>query len=392
VAFGVAGCGAEPPASDRFTLRDSAGVAIAVSTAPAWEDDPGARWVIDTVPRLDLTTTGAGPEHEFYRAVDGTVLADGRIVIANAGSSEVRVYDEDGRFLQAAGREGEGPGEFNQISVLGVLPGDTLAVFSWPDRWTILAPDLSVVRMTNLGVRAWNPMTLGAREVATVELFASMLEHEGGTGLIRPPAAVVKRDAGSGEVLDTLWSGPGYEELMVIEGERRLGMSPFFGKGPAYDTHDGQLWVGASDAMTYRVIGADGSLLRIVQVPTYDLTVTPEMMEREREGYLGADPSPRLRRLLGLLPEPDTRPAYRDFFVDSEGHLWAGGLRTRTNYDDPWAFEIFGPEGEWLGSLEVPARFDLFEVGPDYLLGSRRDALDVEHVQLLPLLRSPKLR
>lgn len=35
----------------------------------------------------------------------------------------------------------------------------------------------------------------------------------------------------------------------------------------------------------------------------------------------------------------------------------------------------------------MPDRFTVFEIGRDYLLGVRRDDLDVEHVQLLRLDR-----
>lgn len=385
VALALVAC--EPADPPRFTTTDSAGVTIAVSRTAAWDADPAAHWIVDTVPRLDLTTTGNGPEHEFYRAVDGAVLNDGRIVVADDGSTQIRIYAPDGAFVVSTGREGEGPGEFEQISTLEVLGGDTLGVFSWPDRWTVLAPDLSVARIANLGVRAWSPMALPDRHVATFEAFASMLEHEGGNGMIRPPASVVKRDA-EGAVVDTLWTGPGHEEFMVADGDQRSAMRPLFGKGPAFDVRDGVLYVGTSDALAYTMIDADGAVLRHVRVPNYDLSVSREAVERERASYLPEGPvPPAYRARVAALPEPDTRPAYRDFFVDTEGHLWAGALRSRTTLDDPWPFEIFSPEGEWLGSLTLPPRFDVFEIGSDYVLGSRRDALDVEHVQMLPLRR-----
>lgn len=383
----VAAAACEPAEPPRFTTTDSAGVVVAVSRAPAWDADPAARWVVDTVPRLDLTTTGTGPEHEFYRAVDGAVLADGRIVVADDGSSSIRIYGPDGAFLTAAGREGEGPGEFEQISTLEVLGGDTLGVFSWPDRWTVLAPDLTVARISNLGVRAWSPMALPDGDVATFEAFASMLEHEGGTGLIRPPASVVRRDA-EGHVVDTLWTGPGHEEFMFDDGERRSAMRPLFGRGPAFDIRDGVLYVGTSDALAYAMIDVDGRVLRQVSVPGHDLSVSRDAVERERASYLPEGPvPPAYRERVAMLPAPDTRPAYGDFFIDTEGNLWAGALRTRTTLDDPWPFEVFSAEGEWLGALSLPPRFEVFEIGPDYVLGSRRDAFDVEHVQLLPLRR-----
>jgi hypothetical protein len=55
-------------------------------------------------------------------------LDDGRLAVMNAGSNELRIYDESGAFVSAHGREGEGPGEFRGATRLNLI-GDTLAVY-----------------------------------------------------------------------------------------------------------------------------------------------------------------------------------------------------------------------------------------------------------------------
>jgi hypothetical protein len=55
--------------------------------------------------------------------------------------------------------------------------------------------------------------------------------------------------------------------------------------------------------------------------------------------------------------------------------------------DEPRKWEVFDPAGAWLGTLSTPARFSVLEIGRDYVLGVRRDDLDVEHVQVLRLRR-----
>ncbi len=79
-------CG-EDRQSSTTVVRDSAGIAIVenqIDTAAAragWAIDPGRR------------------------------LADGRIVMADGGAAEIRVYGADGALVVAHGGKGEGPGE-----------------------------------------------------------------------------------------------------------------------------------------------------------------------------------------------------------------------------------------------------------------------------------------
>jgi hypothetical protein len=53
----------------------------------------------------------------------------------------------------------------------------------------------------------------------------------------------------------------------------------------------------------------------------------------------------------------------------------------------PSRWEVFGADGEWLGAVFTPERFAVMEIGADYVLGVFRDEMDVEHMQLLRLIR-----
>lgn len=50
-------------------------------------------------------------------------------------------------------------------------------------------------------------------------------------------------------------------------------------------------------------------------------------------------------------------------------------------------WNIFGPDGVWLGELILPDRFDLRAVARGRLYGVARDELDVETVQIFRILR-----
>ncbi len=82
---------------------------------------------------------------------------------------------------------------------------------------------------------------------------------------------------------------------------------------------------------------------------------------------------------------PDFIPAYRSLLVDTEDHLWVEQYRTGWEQERRWW--VFDPAGRWLGEPTVPTDLDIREVGPDYILGVRRDAGDVEQVVMYELIR-----
>ena len=48
---------------------------------------------------------------------------------------------------------------------------------------------------------------------------------------------------------------------------------------------------------------------------------------------------------------------------------------------------VFRSTGRWPGRVRLPPRFQLLDVGRDYMLGIRRDSLDVQFVELYSLRR-----
>jgi hypothetical protein len=125
-----------------------------------------------------------------------------------------------------------------------------------------------------------------------------------------------------------------------------------------------------------------------VRVPALDETVTQEEIDATRASRITPETRPETRAVVEVLPAPELRPPYSDLHLDSEGFVWLSRYRnTRLEPDDPTLWYVFDPDGSWLGSIMTPPRFTVFEIGEDYLLGVRRDELDVEHVQLLRLRR-----
>ncbi|HEX2166501.1 MAG TPA: hypothetical protein VHG09_04620, partial [Longimicrobiales bacterium] len=121
----IAGGCAAGPAEHDFVVRDSAGAHIAESTAPLWTDD---RIVIQTEPAVTIGAAVDDESQQLYRVRDAVRLSDGRLLVLNSGTSEIRFYSASGDHLLTVGGAGEGPGEFSGPSWAHER-SDTIAVF-----------------------------------------------------------------------------------------------------------------------------------------------------------------------------------------------------------------------------------------------------------------------
>jgi hypothetical protein len=143
------GCaGADPGA--RVVQRDSAGVVIVESHSPAWSESAG--WTVEDDPALDIGGVGGEAEYQFSRIAGALRMPDGRIVVADGGSQELRFFDAEGGFLRSVGGRGGAPGEYQEIVSLGQGPGDSIWVFDFgARRFTVLDSDGRLGRTWNIG-------------------------------------------------------------------------------------------------------------------------------------------------------------------------------------------------------------------------------------------------
>ena len=89
------------------------------------------------------------------------------------------------------------------------------------------------------------------------------------------------------------------------------------------------------------------------------------------------------------MPSPETRPAYADLLVDPAGAVWLRPFRGMSEAGGPEHWLVLGPDGNWLGSVEIPEDFRLMDIGTDEILGVWTDEMDVPHPQVRRLSRVP---
>ena len=383
-ASSTGGCSPEAALPSTVT-RDSLAITITESTSPSWTDD--SAWHLADVPVLDLVETGTGESHNFFQVRDFARLSSDRLLVVDGGSRAMRVYDARGRFVRSLGRRGEGPGEFRifpMVDILGdgrivardYLPGGQAGEFTLDAGLigTFLQPmGVLPMRQRVRGEHLWGVADVG-----------SWNEEAAGFGLKRSEVLVGRlHDLVH---LDTLAVLVGDEVIGTLVGDavplmgRRLAVVP---------DGNGDLIVGTADAMEYSKIDGDsGEVRSIVRIQGIDLTATRREVDNERRMRLGGNPSPVTRELIESLPVPRTKPAYEQLIVDEGGNVWAGEFLGLARRNDSRRWYVWDQAGMWLGVVRTPARFQVFRIGTDEILGVWRDVNDVEHPQVLRLRRA----
>lgn len=373
-------------------VRDSAGVTIVENALPLWPE--GSGWRVADAPTLDIGVVDGEPAYQFFRVAGAERMADGRIAVANAGTSEVRFFDSEGRFLSATGGKGGGPGEFEGLGWLHSAPGDSLLAYDWLSRRvSVLAPSGEFARsfvLTILTAATGLPAAADVFPDGALLLGVDMFLATGEvvTGAARDSAVYYVLDS-QGTVRDTLGVFPGGSSYQTNDGENWVGGGLVFGPvGQAAVRGDD--WVyGAADTYELEVRSRSGHLEGLIRLDFERLPVTQEHVDTYVAGRMSRARDEERRRIYRTMyenmPFPDRMPAYDGLVVDSEGCLWVAEYRAPG--DDQPLWRVFDPEGAYLGMVETPKRFRVFRIGPDYILGRWADDQDVEHVRMYDLLR-----
>lgn len=381
----VAAVGCEAVSAPASTSRDSLGVTIVESTAPSWAED--RRWRIEEEPVVDLAETGLGDMHLFFRVRDVLRTQSGHLVVADGGSEQIRVYDTDGSFLRAFGGPGEGPGEFRILwTVLetrdGTLLGVDFTLGASGAEFDIDSGLISTFRVPGGATSRRHPVPSDI--VWGLEAGYTMEDADLESGLQRHPATIVRMSEDRTSV-HAVAQIPGHELFFLPEVE----VNPVMGRMThVVPTGRGELVVGLADGLEYSILdGLTGDVRLIAGIRGISLAVTEEEVDRERQVRLGPNPRPYIRDLLDRLPIPTEKPAYQSMLVDAEGNVWAGEFLGLARRYEPQDWYVWDSSGVWLGVVETPARFELMRVGADEVFGVRRDLNDVEHPQVLRLVK-----
>ncbi|MCJ7630377.1 MAG: hypothetical protein MUO50_18540 [Longimicrobiales bacterium] len=402
----VVGWSCTAPDEAFFTAErsDSAGVAMVdFSELPA---PSTSRLRLSSEPVLVLGQGDGTSEAEFFDVAGVVRLGDGRIVVADGGSSTLRYFDSKGAFAGTVGGVGEGPGEFKSLSFVARLGGDSiLATDASLGRLQVFGPEGLYVDGMSLRGNAetsWSPTPLGVLSTGQVLAIQRSLPTQPGSGEPeRDPVTLllIDRINGSRDTVAIL-NGPGQ---LIRATERGFSMEAITFGGNSDASAAGRIVAAVdTDVLGVRVF-EDGALSTVVRVHRPPVPVTQETLADYAEEALALWPpgAPReaqegFRQRVLTGPHGTNLPQVTAVEVDAVGRIWLNLGRTPGHLQE--TFEVFDRRGDWLGEVTFPAGLDRgtngsngpgIDIGADYVLGVWRDEFGVESVRLYALQDIP---
>lgn len=398
------------------TARDSSGVRIVENAVP--ESDDHTRWAtVQEEVAVAIGSVDGQPAYQFWRIGSAVQTPEGDIVVADAGSREIRVFDGEGTYRSTLGRQGRGPGEFEGEPVIRLMAPDTIVAWD---------PQLRRMTWFRVGGALLKDRTLTGTEFGRrplSEVWATRWDVVPGRALVGQHGGLLPLDAGDGTFATTMSllivdiSGDAVRWLRGLPGETRVLVGDADVPADFTPTVGRLKW--AVRVATPSIVVADDSLGRWI-LSEYDLAgrlrmsvrasiprrpVTPELVQRWRrfqfslqDGLGARNWSSKQRRdyatAVNRVPIPDSTQAITAILVDTENRLW---VRRWTAIWEDFAktggrdvYDVVDTTGLWLGTVTIDRAFGrLLSISEENLLFQWTDpAGEVPQVRLHRLVRT----
>ena len=365
------------------TVRDSAGIRLVDNPRPRWTPAQALR--LSDAPTLTIGSS-ATPEYTFGRIRNVRRMTDGRLLVADGASMQLRFFDARGTFLKLAAGKGEAPGQLKKMELVRVLRGDTIAVATGFADVALFTPSGDFVRTIALPQPGRRPSSMltdilptGARLVVALPSPAPRAPGtqwvdsidfrllDGTNALIRdlgnlPYVTLVQKNA-------TSHTAPWLSSIAVEAGSTE------------------HFYFGFGDQYAIRVYAPNGQLQSIVRRAWNPIPVTAADWEDWVVQWsklwitTSGDSARKEMQELRESAYAFTMPAFSQFIPDRTGRLWvreahyqdaigAGSLTDPPLVPSRWS--VFDTKGAWLGDVTMPKDFQPYDIGEDYVLGKQR--------------------
>jgi hypothetical protein len=368
-------------------------LALALHHAPAPTQEAPARWHLSARPTVTIGREG-DPHAEFLRVGRVIRLPGGEILVPNAGTNEIRVFDRSGRYLRAIGRSGAGPGEFRLPSLVA-RAGDTLFVADPVNaRISEILASGRLVKTIPITARSaatgydvvgrfrdgrWAVVTKTSPNIYGPE---RRYRDSAQVGLLAP-------DASGGVV----WIGsyPGVTLIVHKPGNGPhgdvVGVVPLAPTAVSAVSGD-EVLIGDTGANMIGAYSSAGAKLRLIQLPLTARPLTDVRIAQTLKQAVEENPSARSRPYLTALHSRavmgSTLPVFRSMVPTADGALWVEPFPADAAAPTDWL--VLDSAGHQRASVMVPGGFEITEVGPDYVVGIHTDGSGVETIRLYGLI------
>ncbi|MDE0356564.1 MAG: hypothetical protein OXN92_02330 [Gammaproteobacteria bacterium] len=365
--------------------------------AQSIQSRPAAEVRLSADPVLSVGMLDGPDEYLFGEINAGSLLADGSVVVSDRMNFRIQRFGSDGEHLWSRGREGEGPGEFENVQIVhGCVSAGRIVVYDiWTPRVTVFNDEGDLVDDYRL-------------------LYNGLPIRRFGCA----PNGRLGFTGDSDQTIEGLASEELYRELMTlgwvelgdtaattvrqrIQGSERRYLGPgdampgsIWAHNVAIAVATEGIWFGSSENYEVELIGWTGETIRRIRWQGPDLNVTQRDVDRYRDALEGSyrrggnpDWRARFERRWAWESEnvPDVFPAYDRLMIGDDGVLW---VHDYVRPGEPSEWFAFAADGTWIRTLVLPPRTLLLDIGRDWALVRTLDDVDVQRVAVHALVEN----
>lgn len=365
------------------SIRDSAGVQIVEHYGRA--SSGVEHWSLSITPLVEIGATEEDDAYLFTRVVTAARLDTDELVVAEFTTNDLRVFDSTGQLVRRIGRRGRGPGEFQQLSWVGVTPTGFIGVH-----------DGTIRRLTRFS---------SGGELLGIADLPSPPESRGTTGLVigqfgdgsllrrwfvsmpdmpNPGLEMVRDSIGlyvvtqDGSAYRPVGRFPGREDIRVV-GRVIMQRPAPFGLETVIAVADSTYYVGTQESYEIRAFRKTGELFRILrrrespQPVTADLRATWQRIRDQEVARMESSPRPaEVLEAARYNIMPRTLPAYGLIRVDRAGNLWVQDYLPFPEQDSVSTWAVYGPDGALRATATLP-NLQITEIGHEHVVLIWRD-------------------
>jgi len=365
----------------------------------------GSAWG-DTARLVEEIRIGAldGPKELTFGEINLVAAGkDGSIYAFDDQAVALRQFDSTGAFVRTIGRRGKGPGEYSSsVWDLRMFPDGRVAIYDYyaPGATVYSASGATLLTLVPIPGVAWSPQSIAIDTANNLYVLARRPGSERqrvqpgeqpDSSILGP---VLLRIDSSGTVVDTLaiprrsypkealWMGPTAQWALHPHGYFVAGMN---------DRYSFDLWKPRGRLRVERV------------VPPVEFEPEERAeIERDIAGYVGV-PGPEGHYFIipaGTLKLASVKPAYRELLAADDGRIWVS-LYTRARkteaapalprgdgqptrppklWREPGVYDVFEPDGSYLGPVAVPSNATLRYMRGNHVWGTVRGESDEQYI------------
>jgi hypothetical protein len=385
------------PASVFALLGAIVATAIGCDFAPSSEVARDRVWrETSVIEELRIGVESGAAEEMFGQVTGMAVASSGTMYVVDGDIPIIRAFDQAGNFAGDVGGRGQGPGEYQTVHAVAMLPGDELAVWdNRTGRLSFFSADGEYLRSFSLPLQGVMPRSPAEPPVLGTDGDGNLYFLAAVASGAAVPDMELRKYSPGGESLGTV-PVPGAQ----MEGRPFiLGPEGYLMSFPVMTLHawspSGYLVVGRNSAYSIELRKPDGTARLSQDLPRPSVSSAEReewnafrdrIIRRNRELGGGVDPS----------PVPQTKPFFRGLLAAEDGRIWVhryvaaekrAGIepdpdpeRPVLTWREPNLYDVFEPDGTFLGEVVFPDRFRPLVIRGAQVWGTRTDDAGVQRV------------